>query len=139
MIQDIKLASYIETYGTHWADVLPDNCPPEDVCIANEDVFYRFTLNEDSIVAADWQNHLTLFPDKLFSEQEQIVASGLSMMDELDAARKKMKLPGMKRFRAIAQISLVPEDGVILQTGCRIHHFTWWRTTMCNLTKARLI
>ena len=139
MIQEIKLSSYIESYGEHWAEALPENCPPEDVCIATDDVFYRFTLNEDSLVSADWHNHLTLFPDKAFTEQEKILASGLSMMDELESARKKLKLPGMKRFKAIAQISLVPEDGVILQTGCKIHHFTWWRTTMCNLAKASIV
>ena len=43
MLQKFKLEAYIKLYGEHWADVLPENCPPEEVCTADNDVFYRFT------------------------------------------------------------------------------------------------
>lgn len=59
MIKEIKLVTYIKEYGEHWADELPENCPPEDVCVADGDVFYRLTRNKDNIVPDDWQNNLT--------------------------------------------------------------------------------
>lgn len=139
MIQSIKLANYIDVYGEHWADDLPENCPPEDVCVAEGDDFYRFTQEEDTIREDDWFNYLTLLPNNHFTEEQKVLASGLSLVDSLDAAEKKLLLPGMKKFKGIACISLIPEDGVILQTGCSVHHFTWWRTTMCDLTKAQIL
>ncbi len=140
MIQPIKLSDYINMFGDHWADDLPENCPPEDVCIAGGEDFYRFTQEEDTIREEDWFNHLVLIPNNHFTDEQRVLASGLSLVDSLDAAEKKLLLPAMKKkFKGIACISLIPEDGVILQTGCHLHHFTWWRTTMCDLSKAQIV
>ena len=139
MLQEIKLASYIENYGENWADNLPAGCPPEDVCIANEDVFFRMTFEVDSIQPKDWYNHLALFPERIFSDSEKLFAAGLSLLDTIEEVERKRKLPGTKHLKGTARISLVPEDGVVLQTGRRVHHFTWWRTTMCNLSKAQIV
>lgn len=140
MIKDIKLAAYIKKYGEHWADEMPENCPPEDVCIADNDVFYRFTKNEDTISPVDWQNYRTLFPKRSWTTEELILAAGLSLSDNPDRFLRERKLPGVKKrkWKGIAKISLIPEDGVILQTMSE-HHYTWWRTTMCDLEKAELI
>lgn len=140
MIQDIKLTDYIKTFGEHWADEMPENCPPEDVAIADEKIFYRLTINEDRIVPEDWNNYLTLYPERTFSAKEKILAAGLSLADSKEAAVKKMKLPKIKKrgLKGIASISIIPKDGVILQTK-ESSHYTWWRTTMCDLSKAKIV
>ena len=141
MLQEIKLAMYIEQYGDHWADELPENCPPEDVCTAEGDVFYRFTKNIDCIVPEDWYNHLTLFPEREYSADRRILAAGLSLWNTEERILKEKKLPIFRKIKCdgLAKISLIPEDGVILQTTKEIHHHTWWRTTMCNLAKAESV
>lgn len=141
MLQKIKLAAYIKLYGEHWADVLPENCPPEEVCTADNDVFYRFTKSEDYIAPEDWYNHLTLFPNREFSGDRRVMAAGLSLWNTEERLLKEGKLPIFKKLncKGLAKISLIPEDGVILQTTKEIHHHTWWRTTMCNLAKAELV
>lgn len=137
MIQKIKLVTYLQQYGEHWADVLPENCPPEEVCIAAQEVFYRFTLSEDAIVPRDWFNHLTLYPKINF--EDRIIAAGLSLWNCQERILKEKKLPAFKKCKGLAKISLMPEDGVIKQTSKDFYHYTWWRTTMCNLKKAELV
>jgi len=140
MLKDIKLKDYVKKYGNNWADEMPENCPPEDVCIADNDVFYRFTKKADVIESRDWMNYRTLYPKRRWTKEEIILASGLSLTDNADRFLQERKLPGVKKrpWKGIAKISLIPEDGVILQTMSE-HHFTWWRTTMCDLEKAELI
>lgn len=141
MIQEIKLSDYINEYGEHWADEMPPNCPPEDVCVSHGDVFYRMTRNEDRIVPEDWLNYLTLFPHKKYSAGGLILAAGLSLVNSRDAAEKKMKLPYIKRqgFKGLATISIIQEDGVVLQTTNDTSHYTWWRTSMCDLAKTEIV
>lgn len=136
MLEEIKLSKYIEVYGEHWADELPENCPPEDVCVSKGDVFYRLTQNEDRIIPQDWFNYLTLFPGR-FKGRSLIKASGLSLFDSIDSLENTRKLPSLKDKKGTAQISLIPKDGVIINTAG--HHYTWWRTTNCDLTKAHNI
>lgn len=140
MIQKIKLTAYIKQYGEHWADELPENCPPEDVCIAIHEVFYRLTRRNDAIVPEDWYNHLTLYPQIDFGGR-RVLAAGLSLWNSPERLLKERKLPVFKknRCRGLAKIILIPEDGVVLQTGHENHHYTWWRTAMCNLAKAELV
>lgn len=140
MIQEIKLATYKEQYGEHWADELPENCPPEEVCIANNNDFYRLIHYTDRTTAEDWMNTITEQPRRKFTPEQIIYASGMSVLDNIEVARDKLKMPLMrnKGLTGIAKISLFPEDGVVLQTFGE-SHYTWWRTTMCNLEKAELI
>ena len=141
MIQEIKLAKYIKKYGEHWADDMPENCPPEDVCTADGDVFYRFTKKANVIEPRDWVNHRGLYPNRKWTKEELILASGLSLFDTPERILQERKLPGVRKlpWKGLAKISLIPLDGVILQTTKNVHHYTWWRTTLCNLEKAELI
>ena len=115
-----------------------------DVAIFGEnddDVFFRMTLNEDRTVPEDWVNYLTLYPNQNYTDEQRVNAAGLSVMDSQEAAENKMRLPWMKKrgFKGLAKISLIPEDGVVLQTSNETNHFTWWRTKMCNLAKAKMV
>ena len=140
MIQNIKLTAYIKQYGEHWADELPENCPPEDVCIAENDDFYRLIHHTDYTIKDDWLNTITEQPKRKFSPEQIIFAAGISVLDNLEVAKVKLKMPFVKNkgLNGIAKISLIPEDGVVKQTFNESHH-TWWRTTMCNLEKAETI
>jgi len=140
MIQEIKLTAYLKKYGEHWADKLPENCPPEDVCIADNDDFYRLIHHKDHATPEDWLNTITEQPQRKFTPEQVVYAAGMSVLDNLEVAKDKLKMPFMKNkgLTGIAKISLVPEDGVVMQTFYDSHH-TWWRTTMCNLEKAETI
>lgn len=140
MIEEIKLDAYIKQYGDIWADVLPENCPPEDVCIANNDDFYRLVHHTDHTTLEDWLNTITEQPKRKFTPEMIIYAAGMSVLNNVEVARKKLKMPLMKNkgLKGIARISLIPEDGVVLQTFEYSHH-TWWRTTICNLEKAEMV
>lgn len=141
MIQEIKLAEFIDKYGEQWADEMPENCPPDDVCIADNEVFYRFTKKADVIEPRDWLNHRNLFPKREWTKEELILASGLSLFDTPERFLRERKLPGVKRlpWKGLAKIALIPSDGVVLQTTKDTHHYTWWRTALCNLEKAELV
>lgn len=140
MIQEIKLAAYIKQYGEHWADELPQNCPPEDVCVANNDDFFRLIHHTDHTTPEDWQSTIAEQPNRKFTPEQIIYASGMSVLNDLEVARRKLKMPLMKNkgLVGIAKISLIPEDGVVMQTFGDSHH-TWWRTTICKLEKAETI
>ena len=140
MLQEIKLVAYIIQYGEHWADELPENCPPEDVCVANNDNFYRLIHHTDHTIPEDWLNTITEQTKRKFTSEQIIYAAGMSILNNPAIAREKLKMPLMKNkgLTGIARISLIPEDGVVLQTFSD-SHYTWWRTTMCNLAKAEII
>ena len=136
MLKEDKLSHYVETYNIEWADSLPENCPPEDVLIPEEEEFYRLLLNEDRIVEEDWKSYAELYPDKNFGSRT-IQSSGLSVNKNGDF-NQLTKLPSMKRFKGLAMIKLNPTDGVLKKTSGD-GHYTWWRTTMFDANKAEII
>ncbi len=140
MLNSYTLAQYIEMYGESWADEMPDNCPPENICISSNETFYRYTENEGTIVERDWLNHINRYPNIHFEGKKKILAAGLSLQDDLDNAKRNLKLPLIKKkYKGLAAITLVEEDGVLKQTTNDVHHYTWWRTNSCNLTKAKVV
>jgi hypothetical protein len=140
MKRDIKLSDYIKQFGCNWADILPKNCPPQQVLYSENDFFYRFTIEDNIVTDKDWVSYLLLFPERLFSGTSLVLASGLSIRDSLEDARNQFKLPFIKKhFKGVAQIALLPEDGVMIHSKKDLHHFTWWRTSTCDLSKARIV
>lgn len=140
MIQEIKLSKYIEEYGENWADELPENCPPEEVCISQGCTFYRYIANDSEIEERDWLNHIKRYPKIHFEGEKKIMAAGLSLQDDIDNARNNLLLPLIrKNYKGLASINLLPVDGVLKQTTNDVHHYTWWRTNSCDLTKAQIV
>lgn len=92
MIREIKLTEYIKAYGENWADEMPENCPPENVCTADGEVFYRFIKEADVINPSDWQNYRTLFPNRRWTKEEIVFAAGLSLYDNPDKFLQERKL-----------------------------------------------
>lgn len=136
MLKEDKLSHYIETYKIEWADSLPENCPPQDVLVPEEEQFYRLLLNEDIVVDEDWKSYAELYPGKFLGDQ-LIMASGLSIFNTSDLSNLK-KFPSMRRFKGVARIKLNPIDGVLKKTG-RSNHYTWWRTTAFNADNVEII
>ena len=95
MLKEDKLSHYVETYNIEWADSLPENCPPEDVLIPEEEEFYRLLLNEDKIVEEDWKSYAELYPNRNYGPKI-IFASGLSV-NKNNNFSQLTRLPGMKR------------------------------------------
>ena len=140
MLHETTLTQYIEIYGEDWADEMPENCPPEDIYTSNDNIFYRYTANESAIDKRDWLNHINRYPNIHFDGDKKILAAGLSLQDNLDNARRNLKLPQIKKhYSGLAAITLVEEDGVLKQTTNDVHHYTWWRTNRCNLNKAEMV
>lgn len=137
MLKKDKLSHYIETYQIEWADPLPENCPPEDILIPEEEEFHRLLFNEDKIVEDDWKPYTQLHPDQSYIGEKLILANGLSLIKDVNFSRLK-KLSNMKRFKGIALIKLNPTDGVLKKTGGK-DHYTWWRTTLFDTDKAEII
>lgn len=137
MLKEDKLSHYVETYKIEWADSLPENCPPEDILIPEDEEFYRFIKNDNKIVQEDWISYAKLSPNK-YNGNDLILASGLSVLKNIDT-KKIIKLPAMKHHKAIAKIILNPTDGVLKKTGNNKDHYTWWRTSLFDDTKAEIL
>jgi hypothetical protein len=136
MLIEDTLSHYKETYQIEWANILPDNCPPENILVPEDEEFYRLLINEDAITDEDWKSQKELHPNNPYEGEHFVNAHGLSILKEVD--KKTFKLPRYKRFKGLAKITLNPTDGVLKKTyGDK--HYTWWRTTSFDENSAEII
>lgn len=136
MLKTDTLSHYKETHQIEWANNLPDNCPPENILVPEEEEFYRLLINEDVITQDDWKSQKELHPNSPYKGEDLINAHGLSILKEAD--HNIFKLPRYKRFKGLAKIILNPSDGVLKKTyGDK--HYTWWRTTLFDENSAEII
>lgn len=139
MLKKDTLSHYLETHQIEWANTLPENCPPEDILVPENEDFYRLILNKDKIVADDWKPYVELYPEKKFVGKAFINANGLSISKNSDF-NELTKLPNMKnQFKGLAKVTLNPTDGVLKKTGSDDNHFTWWRTTSFDENSAEIV
>ena len=136
MLKEDILAHYKETHHIEWANVLPENCPPEEILIPEEEEFYRLLLNEDTMVDEDWKSQKELHPNNSYKGEDYVNAHGLSVLKEAD--HSLFKLPRFKRFKGLAKVILNPTDGVLKKTYGE-KHYTWWRTTSFDTNSAEII
>jgi hypothetical protein len=126
MLKEDTLSHYKETHQIEWVNTFPENCPPEDILVPEDEEFYRLLINEDVVVEEDWKSQKELHPGSTYSGENFINAHGLSILKE--ANHNLFKLPKYKKFKGLAKIVLNPSDGVLKKTyGDK--HYTWWRTT----------
>ena len=138
MYTPIKLAEYLKDYGVSWAKVLPEDTPPEDILIAsNKEHLFRLIHQKDNMTEHDLKPLLELQPKRNFKDKLW-QASGLSSLSTLDDALSMSKLPCLKHFQGIAEITMSPEYGVMLKTPSNncANHYTWWHTTFFDLGSA---
>lgn len=132
---ETKLKDYLAGYSEQWMDSLPEGAPPEVVLVPNNDVFYRITLG-NSLTNEDLISYLQKWPEK-YQGEAKIFASGVSVFDDLNAAKRKMKLPALRNHKGIAKLTLYPADGVVKKSFGK-YHYTWWRTQSFDLSKAEM-
>lgn len=126
MLKEDTLSHYKETHQIEWVNTFPENCPPEDILVPEDEEFYRLLINEDVVVEEDWKSQKELHPESTYSGENFINAHGLSILKEVN--HNLFKLPKYKKFKGLAKIVLNPSDGVLKKTyGDK--HYTWWRTT----------
>lgn len=139
MLKEDTLTHYKEAHQIEWTNALPENCPPENILVPENEEFYRLLLNKDQIVDEDWKPYTELYPNKKYVGDQIIMANGLSISKN-DDFKELTKLPHMKKmFKGLAKIKLNPTDGVLKQTGKDDKHYTWWRTTSFDNNSAEII
>lgn len=136
MLKKETLSHYKEIHQIEWANTFPENCPPEDILVPEEEEFYRLLINEDTITEDDWKSQKELHPNAPYEGEDLINAYGLSILKEADY--NLFKLPRYKRFKGLAKLILNPSDGVLKKTY-RDKHYTWWRTTSFDENSAEIV
>ncbi len=138
MLNPDTLENYEKAHQIEWASELPEGCPPADILVPEDEVFYRFTLEEDVITEKDFKSNLEKYPNKPYRGQFHVWASGLSLM-HTDKPSELWNHPGMQRHKGIVRLILGPDDGVLMKTGEDKKHYTWWRTKTFDITSATFI
>jgi hypothetical protein len=115
-----------------WAEELPEGCPPRQAD-PSEGIYYR--LGNKPPTEEDFFSHRKLYPLKVFKVDE-CRALSVSVFNDLDAVKQLFSLPTMKgKPINVLELSLTPENGVILQTGRDVHHYSWWKSSVFDLSK----
>ncbi len=133
MLSSDTLENYEKAHQIEWASELPDGCPPEQILVPDEDIFYRLTIDEDRITTEDLKSHLELYPNKNYLGFNRITASGVSVLDAMPDETKR-NLPRLRRFKGVAKLTLSATDGVLMKSGPDEHHYTWWPTTYFDIS-----
>lgn len=138
MLTEYKISDYIKKFGECWTCTMPPGCPPEDILVATEHPFYRMAYSAQAYSDDDFKSYAELNPGKDWGEMLPL-AVGLSLIDNKEKAIKNLRLPLFKKYRGIIELTLNPQDGVVKQTGVHISHYTWWRTTMFEVSNLKIV
>ena len=139
MLAKTSLTEYLKLYTVQWKNVMPEGCPPSDILIPQEHLFYRYMLQSDKCTDEDFKTYRQLNPAKDWGDLLPL-ASGLSVIDDFSKARRNLKLPMLRnKFKGIGELMLNPEDGVVKQTGAHLSHYTWWQTTSFDINNVKIM
>jgi hypothetical protein len=115
-----------------WAEELPKGCPPPKA-EPSEGIYYR--LGSNPSIEEDFFSHRKRYPLKAFNTDE-CTALSLSVFNDLDAVKKLFSLPTMRgRPNDVLELTLSTENGLILQTGRNVNHYSWWKSSVFDLSK----
>lgn len=119
-----------------WFEELPSQCPPADAMPA-QGRFFRIAkgLPKES---EDYFSQRHLQPDKVFIGEgiDECIVRSVSLFNDLEVAKMRLRLPKF-RNQIIVAVDLEPVDGAIKKTF-GLSHFSWWRSTDFNFSKATL-
>ncbi len=138
MLTPYHIDDYIKEFTPSWYCEMPEGCPPEDILVPKEHLFYRLAHRSDGYDMDDFKSYSETCPNKDWGERLPL-AVGLSIIDNEAKARKNLKLPMFRTFKGIIQLSLNPTDGVVKQTGVHASHYTWWRTNTFVMKNLKMI
>ena len=140
MLKPYKISDYCEAYKPEWTCEMPAGCPPEDILVPSNHLFYRLASHANTYLEDDFKSYAEANPQRDWGERLPL-AVGLSLIDKEAKARKNLKLPMFRHFMGIIALTLNPADGVVKQSGVHLSHYTWWRTKafqMSNLTMLQI-
>ncbi|MCF0188581.1 MAG: hypothetical protein HUK04_03725 [Bacteroidaceae bacterium] len=115
-----------------WFEELPHKCPPDDAQPANGE-YYRIA-NQDPAQSDDFFSQRKLQPLKAFQGIDECTTMALFVFDDKQTALNLLKLPKFRNAH-IVKVTLMPTDGMTKKTFGP-HHFSWWRTTQFQPSKA---
>lgn len=96
-----------------WFEKLPKQCPPKDANNPDGKIVYRFAHNKTP-QESDFISQRMIQPNRIFKDVDDCISRSLSVLDDLDTCKNKLKLPRMrKRFSSIIEIKLENKDGLI--------------------------
>ena len=138
MLTPYKISAYCEEFKPKWACVMPEGCPPDDVLVPSEHLFFRLAKQADVYTVDDFKSYAEADSQRNWGERLPL-ALGVSLIDNEAKARKNLKLPMFRQFRGIIALKLNPVDGVVKQTGVHVSHYTWWRTVSFQMSNLRML
>lgn len=136
MLTKSSLSQYLQEYPTRWVPEMPEGVPPEDICIPYRHVLFRLTKGEN-ITHEDLVTYYELDPNNDWGDKLSL-ACAVSMFDDLDKTSKLTKLPSLKNSKGVSKFVLIPENGVVKQTG-HSYHYSWWKTDNVDIINAETI
>ncbi|OLU22947.1 hypothetical protein BVH03_22110 [Pseudomonas sp. PA15(2017)] len=115
-----------------WFEELPEQCPPSGAFDPDQFVCYR--LCESSAPSdGDFYSHRKLFPSKRYPVSE-CQARSVSVFKDSADLEPVLKIPA-QRHKAVVELTLNKEDGVMMKTGNK-SHYSWWRSCGFKLPSA---
>lgn len=108
-----------------WVEELPQDCPPTEAVPPNNDAYFR--LVNIPVSSQDFDSHRRLFPKKFFRVSE-CVARSTSLFSNLSACVEMRKFP-LHRGKKLVRLILPPDSGLVMSTGEKDDHLSWWRAT----------
>jgi hypothetical protein len=110
-----------------WPDYFPKQCPPAE---ARSDTIEVYRLvDHDPPTADDFRPIRIEAPHRPFSADQLCLACGVSVFKTVaDAVRTRLRFRPL-RSKRIAKGTVMPDDGLVLETG-EPTHTTWWLQTI---------
>ena len=108
---------------TEWTEPLPENCPPEDSIIPNNEAFYRM-VETIPPTEADFYSLGKRSPKKINDNNRCRILS-CSLFSKYISCTNRME-GSTHSHKFIVKIILPPESGRIKQTGIDRTHYSWW-------------
>ena len=106
-----------------WVEDLPKNCPPPKAVPPDDETFFR--LVDVPVTDRDYSSNRRLFPQKFFKVSE-CIARSTSLFDDPETCAEMLRFP-RHRGKKVARLVLPPESGLVMPTGERDNHVSWWR------------
>lgn len=120
----------------NWYEQLPKQCPPIDA-MPSQGTYYRIVSGVPT-ETRDYFSQRHLHPEKMFIGEgiDECIVRSVSLFDNKEAAVRRLRLPKF-RNQKVAVVHLNPKDGVMKKTFGP-SHYSWWRSTEFNYSKAEL-
>jgi len=109
-----------------WFNDFPEQCPPLD---ARKDKLEVFRLVSNSPPTADdFLPTIKESPHRNFSDENMCIACGVSVFKNIDDILRRREDFKPLKDKKVAYGTIMPDDGVVKETG-KPSHITWWLQT----------